>query len=283
LKDKSHLPSNIQELILQNPGVNNLIQFSQANFEFKTNSLTDLITHLEDYLVKKVEENSIFVTYKAFGSIPFHKKAIIDRLKRKRIFHKETADYNLYIEVKRDNNSKEKLPIIKVRLGKKIGSFPIRNRETSSPTLILYSPFTIQEVADFFRLALTFNARVLFTNENKMVKRVIGLVEESYFKGISKVEYEIVPTLDSLLENKEKSLFYGFSLWGSDPITSLREKIESSGRKIEEFFFIFGNEEKGIPLNVRKIISTFYIGVRASEPLRASQAAAYALGMLKIC
>ncbi len=282
LKDKSRYSPNIQKLILQTPGVNSLILFSQSDFEFETTSLTDLLAHLEDYIVNKIRSNTVFITYQAFGRIPFHKKAILDRLKRKHIFHTGDAKHNLYIEVKRDKQTKEKQPVIKVRLGEKIGSTPIRNKKITSPTLILYSPFTIQEVADFFRLALTFKARVIFTNENKMVEKIIEQVEETYFKGLSKVEHQIIPNLDSIMENKERSLFYGFSLWGSDPITSLREKIESSGKKREEIFFIFGNEEKGIPLNVRKMILTFYIGVKASEPLRASQAAAYALGILNI-
>ena len=276
------LSPEICNIILQIPGVNNLVVFSEENFEFETNSLSQLSTNLKKYLENETENNDVNVNYQAFGRIPFHKKAILDRLKKKSIIHNSKANFQLYLEVKQGNQVKNnKSPII-VRLGEKIKPISPTKNIYNPPTLVLYSPHTIQEVADFFRLALTFNTPVLFTDENKIVKKVVDQVESTYFKGISKVKYQIAPSLNSILQDNDENFFYGFSLWGAHPINKLPEMTKSHRDKNERFFFVFGNEENGLPLEVRKVIPIFNIGENASEPLRASQAAAYALGILNI-
>ena len=82
---------------------------------------------------------------------------------------------------------------------------------------------------------------------------------------------------------KSKNQTFGFSLWGTSPITELITKIKGIKTQIPSknmINFIFGNEETGLPLKIRDQISIYRIGTQASEPLRASQAAAYALGTL---
>ncbi|MHA1976889.1 MAG: TrmH family RNA methyltransferase [Candidatus Hodarchaeales archaeon] len=282
LRETTKLSSDIRDIILQNPGVNSLVVFLEEYFEFETVSLSQLLTYLKEYASNKTENNDININYQAFGRVPFHRKAILDRLKRKGIIHNSNARYQLYLEVKQGNQTKDnKIPII-VRLGEKISPISPTKTITTPPTLILYSPYTIQEIADFFRLALTFNTPVLLTDENNLVKKVVEQVESTYFKGISKVTFEIVASLNSLLQENEENSFYGFSLWGSHPISELPEMTASHGENTEKIFFVFGNEENGLPLEVRKLIPMFHIGDKASEPLRASQAAAYALGILNI-
>ncbi len=274
--------SDVRDIILQNPGVNNLVVFLQNQFEFETNSLSQLLTSLENFLSEHTENTNVNVNYKAFGRIPFHKKAIIDRLRKKSYIHNSKADFHLYLEVRQGNQTKNGNLPIKVRLGKKIPSISPIERKSASPTLILYSPYTVQEIADFFRLALTFKTQILLTDENNIVKKVVEQVESTFFKGISKVSYKIVPALSQILEENEKKHFFGFSLWGSHPISKLPEIVKFHMEELGNLFFIFGNEEKGLPLEVRKEIPMFHIGNKASEPLRASQAAAYALGILNI-
>ena len=89
-------------------------------------------------------------------------------------------------------------------------------------------------------------------------------------------------TIESLINKRSSSKFYGFSLWGDSPIADLNKKIQSSVQSSTEILFLFGNEETGLPLWIREKIPIFHIGQKASEPLRASQAAAYAFGMMRI-
>ncbi len=282
LPDVTKLSSKIRKTILHSPGVNTLVLFTKDNFEYETSSLSHLLTTLEDYISNTVKTNTVEINFQAFGRVPFHKKALLDRLKKKGILHQKAAKFHLYLEVKQDIQVKESIPIIKVRLGEKFLMNASVENKPEPPSLVLYSPYTTQEVADFFRLALTFNVNLLFTDENRSVKQVIAKVETTIFKGISKVKYRVVPSLTKILQENEKEGIFGFSLWGSEPIINLPKVIASTGKNTRELFFIFGNEETGIPLAVRKLVKMFYIGNKASEPLRASQAAAYALGLLKI-
>ncbi|MHA1993686.1 MAG: TrmH family RNA methyltransferase [Candidatus Hodarchaeales archaeon] len=282
LPNETKLSSEIRKNILRNPGVNNLVIFYQNNFEFETNSLTQLITYLEEFIGKATDNNTVTAYYQAFGRVPFHRKAILDRLKKKGIIQSSNSNFHLYLEVKKSSQTKDGKMPIKARLGEKLIPISSPKRTNLPPTLILYSPYTIQEVADFFRLALTFKTKILLTDENNIVTKVVEQVENTFFKGITKIEYEIVPSLNKILQEHENDTFYGFSLWGSLPINELPGMIKSGGAKMKNLFFVFGNEEKGLPLEVRKEIQMVRIGDKASEPLRASQAAAYTLGMLNI-
>ena len=106
------------------------------------------------------------------------------------------------------------------------------------------------------------------------------------FKGISKVSYSIVPSIyEAIKSDSNQKQLMGFSLWShlsdQDFIDTLAEKMTKDGENPQNWAFIFGNEERGLPLKLQSEIPTFRLGEPTSEPLRSSQAAAYALGIFK--
>jgi len=281
--DNISFTREIIDTIMLNPGVNNLIEFQQKTFETRIDSLSQLMRILIEYIKSKTDENTVNINFHALGRVPFHKKAILDRLKKKGIKNDQQADFKLYLEVKQGQEALDNKGGIQLRIGKKfirqsnhhLSQFP-------TPILVLYSPYTVQEVSDFFRLALTFKTQIILTNENNKVEDIIQEVEKTYFKGITKVSFEITDSLESLMKKMSTSKFFGFSLWGNSPIADLNNKYLAKKRSPEDFLFLFGNEETGLPLWVRDKIPIFHIGQKASEPLRASQAAAYAFGIMRI-
>ena len=277
------LTEGIIDTILLNPGVNNVTIFQKKFFENRIDTLSQLIKILIEYIKSKTNDSAININFHALGRVPFHKKAILDRLKKKGLKNDQKADFKLYIEVRQSQDIIKDDGGIQVRIGEKIirrSDQPLSQIQT--PLLVLYSPHTVQEVADFFRLALTFNTQVILTDENNKVESIIQEVEKTYFKGISKISFEITDSLESLLKKKSDSKVFGFSLWGNSPIADLNRKILDKKRSPGDILFLFGNEETGLPLWVRDKIPIFHIGQKASEPLRASQAAAYAFGMIRI-
>jgi tRNA(Leu) C34 or U34 (ribose-2'-O)-methylase TrmL len=277
------LTKGLINTILSNPGVNNLIVFQQDLFETRPATLSQLMKTALEYIRSKTNSNTININFHALGRVPFHKKAILDRLRKKEIINDPKADFKLYIEVRQLQGKHLDEKGVQLRIGEKI----IRQAKQPSshiqtPILVLFSPHTIQEVADFFRLALTFNTQVIITDENSKAEEIIQDVEKTYFKGIDKINFEIESSLDSLMDKKSDCTFYGFSLWGKSPSTELNAEIKRNIHSHEDILFLFGNEETGLPLWVRDKISIFHIGKKASEPLRASQAAAYAFGMMRI-
>ncbi|MHA2246482.1 MAG: hypothetical protein ACXADY_16190 [Candidatus Hodarchaeales archaeon] len=217
--------------------------------------------------------------------MPFHKKAILDRLERKKFVCQLESEFHLYLEIKPvKSKDTQAAKIFQAQIGKRF----IREilfegiHRTFSPKLVLYSPFTTQEVADFFRLSLTFNIPIILTNKNNKVHNLMKIVHKTFFKGISKISFEIIPSLETLLTTNPEPSF-GFSLWGTKTVSELPSMIQSFASQESNkpaFYFIFGNEKKGLPLFIRYNITIFRIGKQASEPLRSSLAASYVLGTL---
>ena len=281
LAESPSLPTKILNELLKKPGISTIIEFPQSSFEIEGNSLSQLVQVLKKYLLDNTDQKIINLRFKSFGQVPIHKRAILDRLKKKGFTQDSEANFHPYLEVKQLSFSEEDQKSLIIRIGK-IFQKDSEIDHLDAPSLILYSPYTVQEIADFFRLALVFNTHVILTNENKQVPKVVQRVQKTFFKGISKISYQIVPSLDELLRKTTIDKFFGFSLWGINPIDNLQQMISLQKNNIGELFFVFGNEDKGLPLSVREKISMFHIGQKASEPLRASQAAAYAFGILKI-
>ncbi|MHA1207597.1 MAG: TrmH family RNA methyltransferase [Candidatus Hodarchaeales archaeon] len=266
-----------------NPGVNNVTLFQKKFFETRIDTLSQLMKILIEYIKSKTDDDTININFHALGRVPFHKKAILDRLKKKGVKNDQKADFKLYLEVKQSQDVTKDDRGIQVRIGEKFIRQSVQPlSQIPTPILVLYSPHTVQEVADFFRLALTFDTQVILTDENDQVESIVQEVEKTYFKGISKISFEIIDSLESLMKKKVSTKVFGFSLWGNSPIADLSKEILSKKRSPGEILFLFGNEETGLPLWVRDEIPIFHIGQKASEPLRASQAAAYAFGMIRI-
>ncbi|MHA1236209.1 MAG: TrmH family RNA methyltransferase [Candidatus Hodarchaeales archaeon] len=277
------MTEGIIETILLNPGVNNVTLFQKKFFETRIDTLSQLMKILIEYIKSKTDDDTININFHALGRVPFHKKAILDRLKKKGVKNDQKADFKLYLEVKQSQDVTKDDRGIQVRIGEKFIRQSVQPlSQIPTPILVLYSPHTVQEVADFFRLALTFNTQVILTDENDQVESIVQEVEKTYFKGISKISFEITDSLESLMKKKVSTKVFGFSLWGNSPIADLSKKILGKKRSPGEILFLFGNEETGLPLWIRDEIPIFHIGQKASEPLRASQAAAYAFGMIQI-
>ncbi len=278
------LNKNIDEItqeLFRKVGITSIIAIPPTLFNFDSESLGFLIHLLTDYM-KKNGFTDFSLDLLNIGKVPLHKKAIIDRLQKRNYKYNLNSKFQIYMEIRSNHRHKETRNI-QVRIGRKYkpAIYSYKDR-MFIPKLILYSPFTVQEVADFLRLSLTFNLTVIMSNENDLVEKLINKVKKTYFKGINKINYEITPSVNEFLINsKQRSV--GFSLWGTKPIDDLSELIRDIISKNTDkpvINFIFGNEEVGLPLSVRKKIPMFRIGFEASEPLRASQAAAYTLGTL---
>ena len=279
----SDIELHVEELI-NKPGIVSAIVIPSSLYNWESESLNALIKEIIIFL-RGNNASEYSLDFLGFGKTLFHKKAIQDRLKKKKFVHSPNSKFKLYLEMK-----SQKVHTIKTgkthiaRIGRKYipTIYSTKAVFSFSPQLILFSPYTVQEVADFFRLSLAFNIPIILTNENGRAEKLIEKVKNSYFKGIDKIEYRITLSLLNYIM-KSKNHTFGFSLWGTSPITELITKIEGIKSQIPRktvINFVFGNEETGLPLNIRDQISMYRIGTQASEPLRASQAAAYALGAL---
>jgi tRNA(Leu) C34 or U34 (ribose-2'-O)-methylase TrmL len=283
IKLASNMEIYIQELI-KRPGIVSAITIPSSFYNLESASLSELIIKIISFLrVNNASEYSF--DFLSIGKAPFHKKAIQDRLKKKKFSLSPNSKFKLYLEVnslKGQNLGAERRVI--ARIGRKFIP-PIYSTETIfsfSPQLILYSPYTVQEVADFFRLSLAFKIPIILTDENGRAEKLIEKVTSSYYKGINKINYRITSSLAKFI-NESKNKTFGFSLWGTSSIADLIPKVKNFNLQFPDkklINFVFGNEETGLPLNIQNKIKMFRIGTQASEPLRASQAAAYVLGTL---
>ncbi|NHJ02428.1 MAG: hypothetical protein EAX86_09860 [Candidatus Heimdallarchaeota archaeon] len=269
--------SKLLERVLSHPAVISVISFENGLFDWESSSFSALIKEIVRYLRMNNSTERCALDFRRIGKIPIHRKAVIDRLQRNKIQVLEDNDFILYIEIRQGENSK-----IYVRLGRKHPKMIQDEKLGKVPILVLFSPFTLQEIADFFRLGLVFNTTILFSDENHRVKNLVDQVEKTYFKGISKVNYRIIPSIEDHIE-KELENCFGFSLWGNKTTEELEKDYflrKKALKTNQNLYFIFGNEETGLPLSIREKIPIFRIGNKSSEPLRASQAAAFALGTI---
>lgn len=277
--------TDLNQKLRENPGISSIILFTPQLFNWEFSSFPALINQLADFLNTHNAKKSYVLDFRAIGRLPFHRKAIIDRLKRKKLLSQGESEFHLYLEIKpRKKKNLETDPTFQARIGTKfVNEFLVNGTpQTFDPKLVLFSPFTTQEVADFFRLGLAFNISIILTNENGKAQDLINRVQKTFFKGVTKVSFKIVPSLENLII-QNPALSYGFSLWGTKSVSEFPSMIQSlhcQESKTPITYFIFGNEENGLPLFIRYKIPIFRIGRQASEPLRASQAAAYILGTL---
>ncbi|MHA1974199.1 MAG: hypothetical protein ACTSW1_14465 [Candidatus Hodarchaeales archaeon] len=280
IQSKHEIPNEFLYKLLEKPGIITIIEFFPDTFEFNLPEFKSLIDLLVKIINSKSCNNTFSIDFRSYSKIPFHKRSIIDRLKKKKIHYSEEAPLQLYFEVNQDKKTGNLIG----RLGQKIPrNIQQELNKTVSAVLVLYSPFTVQEVADFFRLGLSFNTKIIFSNENNKVPLLLKKVKKTFFKGIDKVQFEVIPDIQQLI-SQDSNNCYGFSLWGkkniNDLSTSINDRKKETTNNNKSIHFLFGNEEVGLPLRVREKIPIFRIGTASSEPMRASQAAAYILGFL---
>lgn len=272
--------------IAQLPGILTIIIFSNQNFNFPTENLSELV----NYTLSVIEANDrpINIKFQAIGSIPFHKKAFLDRLKKKKPQNDELTKkpLELYLECKEENSQvlgrlgliyqdQKKEPNMAIK-NETITNLNITNRGLS---VILFSPYTTIEIADFCRINLNFDfLEVKFSNENEKVQEIIEETSKTLFKGIDKVKFEVIPSLNNFIRNNsDKYLFLGFSLHSTKDEVDLKRALNNS-QKIP--CIIIGNEVRGLEYSTQKMIDMFKIGTGSSEPLRGSHVLSFVLGML---
>jgi len=207
---------------------------------------------------KQLNLSSFTVRLKCLGDVPFHEKALRERV------HKKTGNSpgrTLYVEAR-------PMPgCVAVRVG-----MPevFHEEKRLGAVLVLESPKTPHEIADFIRLSVVFGAPLYISIENDV--RTLHALQDAkaIVKGHEKTQVTTFrTTLDAIKGRKAAA----FSMWGD----SDEKWLKTSGVDA----LVFGNEERGLKLSTQKACAgVVHLGPHSSEPMRATQAAAYALGVL---
>ncbi|MFC2174965.1 TrmH family RNA methyltransferase [archaeon] len=237
--------------------VEGVSQVIQIHAEEKTKTLSEAAKLIAE-TTKKLGLPSFTIRAKFLGDVPFHEKALRERVKKKA---KNTPGRTLYIE------AKKKADYVLIR----VGLPELFHTEKSLPlVLVLESPKTPFEIADFLRLAIVFNVPLRISIEGDL--RTLQALQEakSIVKGHEKTK---VMTYKTTLEAIKDRKAVALSLWGDKGEDFLKkEKVDA---------LVFGNEERGLKLSTQKACAgVVHLGPRSSEPMRACQAAAYALGVM---
>ena len=168
-KRKIEYPHTLLHQITQIPGILTIIIFKIQNFNFKTSNLSELVKYTLSAV--NTSEKLLHIKFQAIGSVPFHKRALKERIKKKRELVEESGEstFNIYLECKEDGSQ------VLGRLGflyheekKELSSSEaISLTSVNQMSVILFSPYTAIEIADFCRIKLNFDfIEVLFSNEN---------------------------------------------------------------------------------------------------------------------
>jgi len=247
--------------IFNKPYISNIIELKETFFP---KTISEIIEHLNKCEVKNI-------TAKIWDNVPFHKKAIVDRYLKKYKFN-ETG-VHIYLEAKPRANSLAPEVRLGVFLESKTSSIS-EHQKSTYPDLLIESPKTIGEISDFVRLSKTFKIKVYIStlNDPDCIK---AISEFKSFNSFNKANIEIINFSDALRQNY---VFIGFSMWGVDNISS----VSSLAKGDKKLLLLFGNEKRGLKKNTMDMCEkVIKIGNNSSEPLRATQAAAFALGYLQ--
>ncbi len=271
-------PEALLKKISQLPGILTIIIFKNQNFNFPTENLSELVNYTLSTL--KTSDKLLHIKFQAIGSIPFHKRAFKERISKKRPVSNESNEttFDIYLECKEENSKVlGRLGFLYLDVQKE--SKTSKKTSLKPITTILYSPFTTIEIADFCRISLNFDfLEVLFSNENEKVPEILDEASKTLFKGLDKVKYKVIPSLnDFIRNNREMYLFLGFSLHCTQNEQDLKKVLKET-KKIP--CIIIGNEVRGLEYKTQKIIDMFKLGTGSSEPLRASHVISYVLGMI---
>lgn len=231
-------------------GIASLIKILE---EFEIKTLTDIAEHLSKYKIKEIHA-------KIRKDLKFHEKAIEDRFLRKNKFNPQGIVLYLEAKTKGDKTA--------IRIGEIINpELPNQNQDVRID-LLLENSTNIQEIADFLRLSVALQCTVYFKNYFAIDEKISQA--KKLFKS-NKTNYKQIKSI-----NEVKDYFLiGFSLWGKDSEKSLFKA------KAGKILLLFGNEERGLlkeTMDSCKLV--VHLGPKSSEPLRANQAAAYAVGVL---
>lgn len=265
LKKKGYLVSNdswsyrrlvVNKPVENKPYVASIIEITETFFQ---DNLSETINKLNKYNIKEIKT-------KIDRTVPFFEKAIVDRFLKKNTF-KQTGD-SIYIEARKKEGK------VEVRIGKYLNekNKPTKNKlQTNNlPDLAIESPYTLGEIGDFLRLSKTFNIKVyiLTLNDSDSLENIKRFLKDNNF---SKANISIIKDIDII---KNQYDIYSFSMWGKDSLLTINEKTN------KKKLLLFGNEKRGLlKSTMEKSKKIIKIG-SSSEPLRATQAASFALGYI---
>ena len=195
--------------------------------------------------------SSFFLMTKIFKGAKFHDHAFRERWKK--MFSdreiSKSAQIHYYLEVK------DKF----YRLGKIIHPFVeyTNNRFSNNFTLVLQSPKSKNEIADFLRLGVAFSCRICFSCDEQEKETLVNLVNKGkqIIKGWNKTSIEIFDTVEEAIGDLHP---IAFSLWTrkneQDYIDHIKKIGEIENNKAKKVALVFGNEQEGLSLLARKLI-----------------------------
>ena len=135
------------------------------------------------------------------------------------------------------------------------------------PAIAIENPYTLGEISDFVRLSKVFKTKLyLITEDIKSKKAIKEFLKENSF---DKANVEIIKDIKEI-----KETLIGFSMWGKNTLQDIT-KINK-----KKLCFIFGNEKRGLKHKTMENCKLIIKIGNASEPLRATQANAFAFGFL---
>lgn len=263
LKNKGFYVSNdawsyrrliVNKPVKNKPYVASLIELKET---FYQTNLSQTIERLSKYKIKEIKA-------KIDRNVPFHAKAITERYLKKEKF--DAQGETIYLEARMEKGK------VAVRIGFYIDDkeTTIVKKEISYPDIGIESPFTLGEVGDFLRLSKTFKTKVyIFTlNDPDSINNIQNFLKENSF---DKGNITILKDLESFRNEYE---VIGFSMWGKDSLDSLVKNKE------KKKLLLFGNERRGLLKKTMDDCNKIIKIGSSSEPLRATQAAAFALGYI---
>jgi len=251
--------------IIDFPDVWKVIELNTAGKIVHTlKDTTDLINDYLDTDSHGFDESGLEI--KIHRNVPFHSKAILDRLNRK-----TPGEKRAYFEARKTVRG------IEIRIGRILTSYNFIS--IPNVTLALISPRTKQEIADFIRLSIHFGVEVIISYETRE-NEIHDLMKKAKLiaLGYQKAKIRLVGKNDEIF--KDDYMPIGFSLWSHSTEKDMIKYITEipPGKRL---LLVFGNEDRGLPGKLREQLGRIYhLGPASSEPLKASQAASYALGVI---
>ncbi|MFX0063598.1 MAG: TrmH family RNA methyltransferase [Candidatus Hermodarchaeota archaeon] len=243
--------------------------------EFIADSLSEVINVIKTYLTEhRLSSNQIFPKIRIFKNTAFHRQALLDRWRKKigSVISESEATTFLYIEAKQNL----------LRIGKIVP-------QVLSPTpsfvpftrylcLVLERPTTADEISDFIRICISFNLPLRLVLSSSDASLLEAAKKRAGGRGFPKVR---ITTYQSISKAVAGTKAYGFSLWTTKNEHDLKKVFRNWFDSPHKISLVFGNEKSGLSLETRqKIRETIHLGPPSSEPLRASQAASYILGLM---
>jgi len=252
----------VNKLIKPKPYAASIIELKETFFP---KTISETVERLKKYKIKEIKA-------KIGRDVPFHAKAITDRYLKKNKYNK--SGQIIYLEA----NIIDGKPAVRIGVYLDIYNQQNNNNKNTNkqstikkyPDLAIESPYTFGEIADFVRLSKIFKIKVyIATNKDKDSEEAIN-----EFKKTNSFDKGNIEVIDYISKLKDKYEFIGFSMWGKNTVQDILKN--NSKNKL----LIFGNERRGLRKSTMDMCTSLIKIAKSSEPLRATQAASFALGFI---